>query len=142
MKTKAVSFLVIFLLVFSALFSLSACSGNASNEPVVLQGEWKQVNGNTEETWHEAVIENEEITVYWVMDEGDTKSLYWAGTFAAPDSSEEPYSWDSENDHDQTGPALLASGDDTKTFTYENGELSYSASAMGTTTTVRLKKKD
>lgn len=76
------------------------------------------------------------------MDEGDTKSLYRAWTFAAPDGSEESYSWDSENDHDQTGSALLASGEDTRTFTFKNGELSYSASAIGTASTVRLKKKE
>lgn len=41
----------------------------------------------------------------------------------------------------QADGALLASGDDTKTITFEDGELSYSASALGTTTTVRLEKQ-
>ncbi len=35
---------------------------------------------------------------------------------------------------------MLASGDDTKTFTYENGELIYEASAMGTTKSVHLER--
>ena len=37
--------------------------------------------------------------------------------------------------------ALLASGDETKTFTYENGILSYEASALGTTTTVKMERQ-
>jgi len=36
---------------------------------------------------------------------------------------------------------MLASGDETKTMTYEKGEISYSVSAFGITTTVRLKSK-
>lgn len=37
--------------------------------------------------------------------------------------------------------ALLASGDDTKDFTFKDGVISYEASAMGTTTTVKLEKQ-
>ena len=36
---------------------------------------------------------------------------------------------------------MLASTDDTKEFTVDGGELSYKASLMGTTTTVRLEKQ-
>ena len=74
------------------------------------------------------------------MEEDDTKALYWAGTFVAPETADEPYTWDSENDKEKTDMALLASGDDTKTFTYENGQLSYDASMMGVTQTVKLEK--
>ena len=81
-----------------------------------------------------------EIIVNWVSDNGDTKSLYWAGTYVAPTTTDEPYSWDSENDKEQTSLALLASGDDTKTFTYANGQLSYEASALGSTMTIRMEK--
>ena len=87
-----------------------------------------------------AVITNTDITVYWVMDNGDTKSLYWAGTFVPPTDTTEPYIWDSQNDTEQTGMAILASGDDTKAFTYSDGFISYEVSALGTTTTVRLSK--
>ena len=76
----------------------------------------------------------------WVMDNGDTKSLYWAGTFVPPTDTTEPYIWDSQNDTEQTGMAILASGDDTKAFTYSDGFISYEVSALGTTTTVRLSK--
>lgn len=116
---------------------------NAKQESSIpdLIGEWKQVNNNSEESWQSATIEESTITVYWVSDHGDTKSLYWAGTFEAPAETGEPYSWVSINDTEQTSMALLASGDDEKTFTYEDGQISYEVSALGTTTTVRLERE-
>lgn len=80
-------------------------------------------------------------SIYWVSDNGDTKSLYWSGSFIIPTTADEPYTWDSKNDHSKTGSAMLASSDDTKTMTYQNGVLSYEASAMGTTTKVKLEKQ-
>lgn len=108
--------------------------------PPDLTGEWKQVNSNSEDAWQAATISGSEIIINWVSDNGDTKSLYWAGTFVAPTTPDEPYSWDSQNDKEQTSLALLASGDDTKTFTYANGQLSYEAGALGTTMTIRMEK--
>lgn len=114
----------------------------APASPPDLTGEWKQVNSNSEDAWQAATISGDTIVVNWVSDNGDVTSLYWAGTYVAPTTADEPYSWDSENDKEQTGMALLASGDDTKTFTYENCQLSFSASALGTTITVRMEKVD
>lgn len=113
----------------------------ANDSPPDLTGEWKQVNGDSEDSYQSATISDGVIEVYWVSDGGDTKSLYWAGTYEAPTNASEPYSWASENDHEKTDSALLASGDDQKTFTYENGQISYDVSAMGMTTTVRLEKQ-
>ena len=108
--------------------------------PPDLTGEWKQVNSDSDDSYQSATISGDTIEIYWVSEEDESKSLYWAGTFIAPETAEEPYSWDSENDHERTDSALLASTSDTKTFTYENGEISYEASALGTTTTIRLEK--
>jgi hypothetical protein len=79
--------------------------------------------------------------IYWVSDNGDTKLLYWAGSFVAPTTVDEPYVWTSENDHNKTDNAMLASSDDTKTMTYQSGVLNYEASALGTTTTIKLEKQ-
>ncbi|MFU7515602.1 hypothetical protein [Clostridium sp. HCS.1] len=106
-----------------------------------LTGEWKQENSKSDDSYQSATIIGDTITIYWVSDNGETKSLYWAGSFIAPTTADEPYSWDSENDHSKTDSSLLASSDDTKTMTYENGVLSYEASAMGTTTKIKLKKQ-
>lgn len=105
-------------------------------QPLDLTGEWKQTNSNTEDKWMEATVSDGSITVNWVSP--DSKSLYWAGTYVAPTEAADSYSWESVNDKEQTGKAMLASGDDTKKFTYEGGELAYEQTALGTTMTVRM----
>lgn len=110
-------------------------------EPVSLEGEWKQNNSNDpENSWQSATITGNTIEVYWVGDAGDTKSLYWAGTVEVP-AEGESFTFDSVNDTEKTKSAMLASGDETKTFTYDNDELSYEVTAMGTTMTVRLSRQ-
>ena len=116
-------------------------SGTAEKQIPDLTGEWKQVNSKSVDSYQSATITGDTIEIYWVSDNGDTKSLYWAGSFVAPTTADEPYSWDSENDHSKTESAMLASTADTKTMTYQNGVLSYEASAMGTTTIVKLEKQ-
>lgn len=111
-----------------------------SQVAIDLTGEWEQSNKSSEDSYQTATINDGTIEVYWVSDGGDTTSLYWAGTFEAPEAGVESYSWDSVNDTEKTGMALMASGDETKTFTYENGQISYSVTALGVTTTVRLEK--
>ncbi|MCI6991173.1 MAG: DUF5067 domain-containing protein [Clostridiales bacterium] len=138
---------VLFLTLTALLaFALAGCGGEAStgdtaqqetNTPPDLTGVWTEIDAS-EESYQQAIISGDTITVNWVTP--DSSSLYWAGTFAAPTSADEPYTWTSENDVDQTAFALLASTDETKDFTYEDGKISYEVSAFGTTTTVRLER--
>lgn len=141
---KKIVFTILTLVLMLSLCSCSKDSAPAPSSgpatPPDLTGEWKQVNSNSDDAWQAATITGDTITINWVSDGGDTKSLYWAGTFTAPTTADEPYSWDSANDKEQTSKALLASGDETKTFTYANGQLSYEASALGTTVTVKMEK--
>jgi hypothetical protein len=51
------------------------------------------------------------------------------------------YSWVSNNDHEQTETSILASTDETKEFTYNNGVISFSASMQGVSKTFELKKQ-
>ncbi len=121
----------------------SAVVEDTADKPEIpdLTGEWKQVNSSSDDNYQAATISGDAIEIYWVNEEDESKSLYWAGTFVAPETAAE-YSWDSENDHEKTDSAILASTDDKKTFTYKDGEISYEASALGTTKTIRLKKQD
>ncbi len=137
-------------LLFAVLmvFSLTACGNNGipaekqeEAKAPDLTGEWKQVNPNSEDNYHIATIGGDQIEIYWFTASTDTKSLYWAGTFVAPTTTDTPYTWDSQNDKEKTGSAMLASGDDTKTFTYDGKQISYSASALGITQTVKLEKQ-
>ena len=105
-------------------------------EPVDLTGEWKQTNANNPDSFQSATITADTIEVFW--NAPDSTSLYWAGSIEVPADGSTSFTFDSVNDKSKTDSALLASGDDTKTFTYENGELSYDVTALGTTMTVRL----
>ena len=143
---KIVMISLCFALITTLFIGCSSSKTNNDNNTTEKQipdltGEWKQENSKSDDSYQSATIIGDTITIYWISDNGDTKSLYWAGSFIAPTTADEPYSWDSENDHSKTDSSLLASSDDTKTITYENGVLSYEASAMGTTTKIKLKKQ-
>lgn len=158
MKNK-LSFL---LLCLVCILSLAACSGNKeqtnsegsstnnatstvkeeeeTKKPLDLTGEWKQVDSNSDENYQRATIQDGQMEIYWVNETEETEALYWAGTYVAPEEALDEYTWDSVNDKEKTDTAILASGDDQKTFTYEDGVISYSVSAMGMTQTVKLEK--
>lgn len=131
---------VVLTLILAISFTACGGSGAESKTPPDLSGDWKQSNNQSADSYQAAIISGDTIEIYWVSDGGDTKALYWAGSFVAPTDTTEPYKWDSKNDTEKTGSALLASSDDTKSFSYENGKISYQVSAMGVTTTVELEK--
>lgn len=122
----------------SLLLLLTACGQEKMED---LTGTWQQSGTESADSYQEAVISGDTIEIYWVSDEENTRSLYWAGSYEAPKEPTDSYSWDSVNDKEKTDSALLASGDDTKTFTLEGGLLHYSVSAFGTTTEMKLEKK-
>jgi hypothetical protein len=109
-------------------------------KPADLTGTWKQTNSAAADSYQEAEISGNVITINWVADNGDTKSIYWIGTFTAPTDATTPYKWTSTRDKAATESAMLASQDDTKDFTFQDDTVSYTASALGTTTTIKLKK--
>jgi hypothetical protein len=125
-----------FILVTTTVLSFTGC-GKDSKGPTDLTGVW--VSKDNGGSYHEATITNDYIEINWVSP--DSTSLYWAGTFTAPDKVVKEYSWVSENDKEKTDSALLASPDDTKEFTYKDGGISYETSALGTTTTMKLERK-
>lgn len=132
-----------FVLAMCMLGCSSQSAQSASQEsepakPLDLTGNWKQSNSDSSKSWQEAEIADGEITVWWVT--SDSKMLYWAGTYTAPTEAVDSYSWQSENDKEQTSKAIMASSVETKEFSYSSGVLSYEASAMGVTKTVELQK--
>ncbi len=138
------------ILALTLIFVLNGCNGNTSGgdannatgaTPLKLDGGWKQRNSDSDTNYHVAMIADGTIEVYWRAEDNST-SLYWAGTYTAPTTGGNEYSWDSANDKSRTEAALLASSDDTKTFTYKDGIISYSVSALGVTKTFELERSD
>lgn len=105
-----------------------------------LTGTWRQVNNEDPDAYHEAVIKDGAIEIYWISNGGDTKSLYWAGSYEAPDDLVGEYSWTSVNDASKTEGQLLASHDETKTINYKDGQIYYETSAMSVTTIRKLER--
>ncbi|WP_198416902.1 MULTISPECIES: hypothetical protein [Cryobacterium] len=112
----------------------------APEMPADLTGEWMSTNSGSEDSYQSATIDSGSIKINWVSDGGNTKALYWAGSYEAPTESG-VYSWDSQNDTEKTSGAMLASSDPIKTFSYNDKVISYDVSAMGVTKTVTLERK-
>lgn len=149
--------LIALCLVGSMALTLAACGGansgdsetsspalETTQEPTPnpipdLTGVWTQVDAG--DRYQQATIQGDTIEINWIGADG-TSALYWAGSFIAPTTEDEPYTWTSANDTSKTSGALMASGDETKDFTYEDGKISYSVSMMGITNTMQLEKTD
>ena len=104
-----------------------------------LTGYWKMDEEG--ETIMGGEISGDVITLYWLSDDG-TQALYWSGSYVPPKTSDLPYVWTSINDKSKTEYAIMASPDDTKVFTYDNDTISYSASALGVTKTIKLHRSN
>lgn len=89
------------LLAVLCLSTFVGC-GSSNNKISDLSGTWKQVNSNSSDSYQEATITANTIEIYWVSNGGETKSLYWAGTYVAPSEAVDTYSWSSVNDHEKT----------------------------------------
>lgn len=150
------------LIGLATIGALTACAGPASTtssasashsaspkptpKPVDLTGAWTEqttatasagATSSSTSMKQTATITATTITVTWAEGNG-TSALYWAGSYAAPTQPGDTYQWISQNDTSQTGSALLASSDPTKTFTYANGVISYPVTALGVTVTEKL----
>lgn len=101
-------------------------------EPLDLTGLW--VQEDAEATYMAADIKDDTIGVFFVLEGDDTPWTYWVGTYAAPTDDKDAYEWTSESTYGGNG--MLASGADTKDFTYKNGKLQCEVSIQGTTNVV------
>ena len=117
------------------IFGLTACGETFGGVPD-MTGNWIEVNP-ADGMYHVAVIQENTIEIYWVSE--TINALYWAGTFTAS-NEEEANVWCSVNDTEKTQMSILSSGDETKTFTYEDEKLNYEVSAFGVTSIVELKR--
>lgn len=124
--------------VFTGTLGNDGKSTTSAESVSSLIGNWEAQDKS--DTYQAGYITADTIEIFWMSD-GDA-SLYWSGSFDDPAELTDGYSWDSVNNKDKTNVALLASGDDTKTFTYSGGKITYEASALGMTQTINLMPSD
>ncbi|WP_428886457.1 hypothetical protein AB4915_07925 [Bifidobacterium dentium] len=121
--------------------SQSRTEKTPAEQPADLTGTWKQTNSGSDDSWMEAEITTDTITIQFVSDNGDTKSLYWKGTYNAPDKAGD-WKWTSQGDTEAMQASLLGSQDATKDFTYtKTNGVSWETTMMGTTTAVKTAKQ-
>lgn len=121
------------LLALLAVCALAACAKKQPPGPAPdLTGEW--VQPSEDEWYHIATIDDEKIEIYWYLPRTGRKDLYWSGTFTPPADGTEPYTWTSTNNYtkdelDAQYHFHRTSREETKTFTYKNGAISYNVTA-------------
>lgn len=147
---KTLKKLTAVMLAFCLLF-LVGCTTEAEEEETTettteaildLEGSWEEADTSGE--YQAAYIDRSEkrIEVYWVEEDG-TVELYWHGTYDRPKEDVTTYEWESEIKRsvkiefgDRTSTA------ETKTFTYDNGVLSYTVDIDGEAKTYELVPTD
>ena len=120
----------------------SAESKQTSKDELDLTGNWVQKDGEGTSSYQAGFIKDGVIELFWMSDNGNSASLYWAGSCEEPQNPSDKFKWNSTADKIKTQYAILASNEDTKVFTYNKGEIIYEVSALGVTKTVTLVPTD
>ncbi|MDK8799842.1 DUF5067 domain-containing protein [Corynebacterium coyleae] len=116
-------------------------SASSEREAPDYLGTWKQKGADGEEgedTWLEASITTETIRVDWVMESGADRMLFWSGSFDPEAAAEGTVV--SQRDNAAMDPELLASGDDTKEFTFKENSFSFPITIQGEHGTIEMEK--
>ena len=112
------------LLAVAAMAALILVSCGKQDDTIPdLTGEW--VQPGDENIYHSAVITDDTIEINWNLRLYNESQLYWHGTYTPPTTPGKTYSWESVNDLEMAKTSVRASREETKTFTYKKGMLSY-----------------
>lgn len=149
---------LIIICILIAMMGLTACTSatnetNPSNDTTPkeekkdsIQGGWIEEGRTSEYYYIQAVIDDKTITVYNVSNDGQVWTLYWSGSYVAPENPTESYTWISKNNLVETAKSTVfyprASHDETKEFKYENGAISFWGKSGGNEYTAILKPTD
>ena len=110
-----------------------------ATEPMSFSGPWQaKLNDAT----LNAVITGDGIEIHWITSQTD--AIYWKGTFPAPPNATRGsvFTIVSVGDTATMEQSLLASQDESKAFTFDNGKLSFKMTVMGVTQIVALEQQN
>ena len=96
--------------------------------PPDLTGEWIQTDIDGLDYYHVASIHDGLISVYRYRPAYDDSELIWTGTYIHPETTKEPYRWDSENRVPHNQKSIYTLRNDTLAFRYEKGLLAFDVS--------------
>lgn len=122
--------------------STSAASTRTSVVPLSAQasldGTYHQTKSGIPNIVMTAVVTNDNITITMTM--SGTSGVFWDGTFDTQGVVSSPWNITSTRDAQAMSSDMYGSSEQTKTFTYNNGDLSYQFSILGVSTTVHMSK--
>lgn len=104
-------------------------------EPIVLDGTWLSTD---KDIVMSAEVVDETIKIFWQAE--DVKGLYWAGDFDTPTSVKDGELISSTADRAELDMSIFGSGAKSKTFKYDDNQLSFDFEAMGVSKTIHLKR--
>ena len=107
-----------------------------------LSGSWAEKGAKKGDTYHAAYIKNGVFEIFWVNDVDKSVSIYWSGTYKNPKSASKKHTWTSKKNKARTDSALFSVLDDSKKFTYKNGQIIYRKSVLGLSSEVILERTD
>ena len=112
---------------------LAACGPKDYGPPPDLTGKWGLPSEGA--NWYfTGTVTEDIIKVEWYQPTYDETYLYWEGTFTPPEDGKEPYKWESSTLHtvkELESSRLFdrATREQTKTFTYKDGKISFLVTA-------------
>lgn len=135
----------------AALTSISlptACGGSSDSDskaPKSFVGDWYQTNSSDDGVYMTASVSaNDSIQI--TMKTRDSSAVYWMGSFQVSDKkTSDSFKLESKADPDAQkwmDDSIFGSQDDSKVFTYKNGDLSYEFTMVGVTKTIHLAKAE
>ena len=119
----------------------SGCAGGSSGTKTSLGIGGTYVSTASDGMYQRATIKGNDITIEWVNDEEGMAALYWKGDIPEGTMDAGSLEFTSRADREKMDKSLLASQDETKTFSLEDGTLFYEAAVNGTTRQMELKKQ-
>jgi hypothetical protein len=129
--------------VLAGAFTSSASDAKHPSNRVIT-GDYHQTANGVKGDIMSATVKDGKITVDMLLDpgtEGDSKAegTYWDGSFDTSNTSDS-FTVVSDANLAMLNTSVLGSQDDTKTFDYKNGDLSFPFEMLGIKTTVHLSK--
>lgn len=132
------------LIVFLMGNVVTSSAKTDDGKPNPLFGSYHQINNDIPDTTMTATIAENSIVIVLKLEsheegDADPAGTYWAGTFDT-DNKSDSFITASLADSKELSYSVLGSQDRTKTFTYDQGIISFNFSIMGQSTTVQLSK--
>ncbi|AOZ64911.1 hypothetical protein SEA_ESKETIT_46 [Streptomyces phage Esketit] len=138
--------MIISVAALTSISLLTACgTETGSKAPKSFVGDWYQTNGKDTGVYMTAAVSSND-TIQIHLKTRDSGGVYWMGSFQVSDKkTSDSFKLESKADPDAQkwmASSIFGSQDKSKSFKYENGDLSYEFTMVGVTKTIHLSKAE